>query len=139
MQKIKGNHNLIAGRDLINEGDGFRPDPNNPKLMQCECGWPGLNRTADKCPKCGNNYLRDRLEAEEQRQRQAIEENNRFWQKIAFFCLVLFIGTTQISSRTSLSAAESFVLTLAVFWASWFGLVWISVYVSLWWDEQKRK
>lgn len=122
-QEIKGAGNQQAGRDIINEGDGFRPDPNNPNLIECtQCEYPGVSRTATECPKCGHSFLAERIAREE----RVREEFNAFWQKAAIVLMVAAYGALHIGIRTGLNIWESLVLMFVALGGLWFVWIWLS-------------
>ncbi len=135
-QDIGGSNHQIAGRDLINEGDGFRPDPNNPKLRKCDyCDWPGLSYDAHQCPKCGHNYLADVI-AEQERARQELDS---FGGLLVGGGLLSLMGAMQISHWLGLGLLDSIVVMLIILAGLWMAGVYIMVRLELWWAKRKRR
>lgn len=135
MQKIKGDHNQVAGRDIINEGDCFKPDPDNPNLTECSnCGKPGLSLGADTCPACGHNHLRDRLIAHEEQQRQAQDQ----LQKLGVVAVFILLGAFYISPWLKVGYLKAILIVALSGGALWYGFIFIKAYAKTWYEEWKR-
>lgn len=135
-QDIGGSGHQIAGRDLLNLGDGFKPDPNNPKLRKCDyCDWPGLSYDAHQCPKCGHNYLADAI-AEQERARQ--ERDNRRGLMLGALILGLS-GAFYLAHWLQLELAQGAGLLLIILLSLWLGWTYIMVRFELWWANRKRR
>lgn len=135
-QSIEGNHNQVAGNDIINEGDGFRPDPNNPNLMAChQCDWPGLSRLAITCPKCGYDHAKERQEKLEQQLRK-----QQTWNAVVG-CLmfVWFVLTVNLSARTDLNIAVSGVTVILVAGSAWIGWCYVTAHIETWVKTRKQR
>lgn len=135
-QEVTGDGNQVAGNNIINEGDGFRPNPDNPNLMECsQCEYPGVSRTAIECPKCGHSFLAERLALAE----KAREESRVFWTIAGTALIVAISGSWHIGSRTGLGFWESLGVMVIALGGLWYGWAWLSVHWELWKARRKRR
>ena len=105
-QEVKGDGNIVAGEGI--EIHDFIPDPNNPNLMTCVCGWEGLSKGADECPRCGHNHKADRdyelsIKLKEQR-------DFRSWLLIA--CIIILGSAFHLHTQSGIEFSNAFLICI---------------------------
>lgn len=123
-QNISGKGHQIAGRDVINNGDFFNLDPENPILKKCYCE-KLISRGADECPECGHNHLADRI-AEQGRIKQRQQHS---LQKLYVIVLLVLIVALQISTHLSIDLLNSIGLSVIMAGILWLGYICLRVYL----------
>lgn len=133
-QRIEGAGHQIAGRDLINEGDGFKPDPRRPGLRDCDyCGWEALAVKAPACPKCGHSYERDWMQAA----RRNEWDRQRSVKLLFIATIILLTLSANVSAATGLHFLEALPLAAILAGVLWYAWILTVSRLTAWWRSQK--
>jgi ribosomal protein L40E len=113
----------VAGNNIVNYGDGFVADPNNPDLTSCRiCHYHGLALGAHECPKCGHNYLAEHMAEQARREAQAKKDAGDLVNLITIAAFVFLAMTSSLMEYFNLSfpkAAGWSVLGTGFVWYVW--------------------
>lgn len=135
-QRVEGNGNQVAGRDIIIGRDAYAPDPNNPHLTSCHaCGYPGMSRGAELCPRCGHNHLADQIAAAT----AASDRRAIFWALVLVGLIFSVQLALWVETATGWGFLDSYVAaalgTLLALWAGLYGFA----YARAWWESHTRR